>query len=122
MTDYPADGRDISAPIKVSDGPLRGFFIVDNDIFSRSRKLSAHAILIYCVLCRLSEGTNETTANRGYIAKFARVSLGTVSKATAELKRAGLVAITAGRKGQKNLPSIYTLNSTSRPSKLKVRV
>jgi hypothetical protein len=104
--------------VGISDQRLRGFFIVDNDIFSNTRNLSPYALLVYCVLCRLSyQRAQEIKVSRSYISKLARISSGSVSKATAELEAEGLIEVHRIREGSINKPSLYILkNVSSSPS------
>lgn len=103
--------------IAVRDNRLRGFFIVDNHIFSKENDIGPYALLVYCVLCRIATSSAEyAITSRGYIAKLARISTGSVSKGVQELVDAGLISVESQRDGGKNLPSKYTINSLERPS------
>jgi hypothetical protein len=105
--------------IEVKDDRLLGFFIVDNDIFSKRHKISAYGLLLYCLLCRLSKDLNGTPLRRSYLSAMSRMSAGSVSKAAKELIDLGLISIEERRDGKVKLPSVYTLKSltvTSRRS------
>lgn len=96
--------------IQLQDKRRHGFFIVDNDVFHKDRKISAMALLVYCVLCRIAKGDDpELSARRSYIAKIARISTGAVSNATSELVEIGLITVESQRSGRTNKPSLYTL-------------
>jgi hypothetical protein len=104
--------------ITVKDGRIHGWFAVDKHLFSKDNKIGPYAILVYCVLCRLAanDTPGEAVTSRAYIAKLARISTGSVSKATQQLSEAGLISIETQRDGGKNLPSKYTIFSPDRPS------
>jgi hypothetical protein len=99
----------------VSDKREIPFFLVNHDIFDKSRKLSVHGIVVYFVLCKLANWRGDImNLKRSYIAKIARISSGSVSKGVAELVSEGLISVEERRDGQTKLPTQYTLLNTGR--------
>lgn len=68
------------------------FFLVPTDIFDY--KLTPRALAVYMYLSKLSDRNGESYPSRKTIGENCRISVGTVDKALAELKNAGVVKIT----------------------------
>lgn len=80
----------MSAFIAVEDGRRRGFFIVENDIFSI--QIGKHAKLVYMYLCRRSDNSSrECYPSLSRVARECEISKTTVVEAIAALEAAGLI-------------------------------